>query len=64
MLQCNVSTCGCSSVVERQLPMLNVVGSSPISRFGKGFIDERRLHHGSFLLMNVAGKVRLAVVDY
>jgi hypothetical protein len=25
--------CGNSSVVERQLPMLNVVGSSPISRF-------------------------------
>ncbi len=25
--------CGCSSVVERQLPKLNVVGSSPITRF-------------------------------
>lgn len=25
--------CGCSSVVERQLPKLNVVGSSPIIRF-------------------------------
>lgn len=24
---------GCSSVVERQLPKLNVVGSSPIIRF-------------------------------
>lgn len=34
--------CGCSSVVERQLPKLNVVGSSPIIRlcledfYGKG----------------------------
>ncbi len=26
---------GCSSVVERQLPKLNVVGSSPIARFIK-----------------------------
>ncbi len=26
-------TRGCSSVVERQLPKLNVVGSSPIIRF-------------------------------
>ncbi|EDX71856.1 hypothetical protein MC7420_6942 [Coleofasciculus chthonoplastes PCC 7420] len=25
-------TCGCSSVVERQLPKLDVVGSSPITR--------------------------------
>ena len=28
-----VSHCGCSSVVERQLPKLNVDGSSPFTRF-------------------------------
>ncbi len=28
--------CECSSVVERQLPKLNVTGSSPVTRFSIG----------------------------
>ena len=28
-----LSTCGCNSVVECQLPKLNVAGSSPVIRF-------------------------------
>ncbi len=34
MISCEF-VCGCSSVVERQLPKLNVAGSSPVTRFGR-----------------------------
>jgi hypothetical protein len=31
-LSYNLSRCGCSSVVERQLPKLDVTGSNPVTR--------------------------------
>jgi hypothetical protein len=48
MIKCAMlkgTSCGCSSVVERQLPKLNVVGSSPITRFKITIFDIKLAAH-------------------
>ncbi len=41
--------CGCSSVVERQLPKLNVVGSTPITRSSYKPRRSKELRRGALL---------------
>ena len=54
---------GCSSVVERQLPKLNVVGSIPITRFHKSRKNKCLCETYSFALLPPALQNALCSAD-